>query len=91
MDPLETLMVPGQIIISSNLLQGDDSRDGSFKVNETLVYGVLRMKDDTTRSHPSSRDSQIPARYALAVVIVRFIADSRREAESSWINMESLK
>ena len=36
MDPPETLMVPGQIIISSNLLQGDDSRDGSFKVDETL-------------------------------------------------------
>ena len=36
MDPPETLMVLGQIIISSNLLQGDDSRDGSFKVDETL-------------------------------------------------------
>lgn len=58
MDPLETLMVPGKIIISSK----------------------LRPKDDTTRFHPSSRDSQIPARYALAAVFVRFIADSRTEA-----------
>ena len=30
MGPPKTLMVPGKIIISSNLLQGDDSRDGSF-------------------------------------------------------------